>query len=170
MATNYTEAPEVQAIAATIIEMYHPHLKGIRVEYVFRSKAAKNKGRIVLGTARLVSGLNAFLASPSEADEESEIFQAEEGEAFFTIEIAKDEWKHLTDTQRAALVDHELCHCWAGEDEDADGNPKMIYKIIGHDVEEFTAIIQRHGLWKGDVQSFAAEAAKKLQPHLEVAS
>lgn len=43
-----------------------------------------------------------------------------------------------------ALIDHELQHCCRGEDNN-DGEPT--WYIQGHDFEDFTTIIRRHGLW-----------------------
>jgi len=166
MPTEYTEAKEVQAVAAEVIRAHHRHLIGERIEYVFRSKHAKKAGKVVLGTARLVQGLNAFLAAPT--DEEQDVFSGDAGETFFVMEIAKDTWKELDEKQRVALVDHELCHMWVEDEVDDDGNEKRVFKILAHDVEEFTPIINRHGLWKPDLEAFGTVAANKLQASLDI--
>lgn len=130
--TDYYQAPEVAEVAAPIIEEHHPHLLGVRVDYLFRSPPAIRNDKLVLGKARRVSGLTAFLAGhPS---------------PFFVIEIAGDPWQDLPEEKRRALVDHELSHCVLDEDE--------VPRLHGHDVEEFVAIVERHGLWTSDVQAF----------------
>jgi predicted metallopeptidase len=151
---RYWKAAEVQGIAEAIIPDFHEHIAGLTVLYVFRSEAAEAHGRRVLGKARKVSGLNAYLAFRHLLDD----VRAEAG-AFYVIEIAYDTWECLTDTQRIALVDHELSHIGP------DG-------IVAHDVEEFKAVIERHGLWQPSLESFhkAGEqkplfkAAKSLRP------
>ena len=49
-------------------------------------------------------------------------------------------WHALEDEPRLAVLDHELCHV----DRADDGS----YKIRGHDLEEFHAIVGRHGDWR----------------------
>lgn len=139
--TDYRAAPAVKAIATHLIDEYHRDLADVRIEYVFRDKASKSKGKVTLGSARRVSGLNAWLAG--DRDEVS-------GEDFFVIEVAEDEWAELSDEQRIALVDHELHHCVY--DTNDFGEPAL--SIAPHDVEEFAAVIRRHGLWKPDVEHF----------------
>jgi hypothetical protein len=38
--------------------------------------------------------------------------------------------------------------------------------LLGHDVEEFRAVIERHGLWKADLRKFAETAIQHRQPTL----
>lgn len=71
------------------------------------------------------------------------------------IEINKQAWDPLNKKQKRALIDHELCHClWDVE--------KGLY-MRTHDVEEFSEIIKRHGLWQPDVQLFAEIAVKHVK-------
>jgi hypothetical protein len=103
--TDFKAAPAVARIAEDLIPRHHPDLVGERIEYVFRKKATKSKGREVWGTARLIGGLNAFLAT----DDDERPYDGTV-ESFFVIEIAEDIWGEIDSTQRVALVDHELCH------------------------------------------------------------
>jgi hypothetical protein len=48
--------------------------------------------------------------------------------------------------------------------EDPDG--RKLYRIRKHDIEEFQAIVVRHGLYKQDLEAFAKEAVKALQSPL----
>lgn len=136
---TYRRAEEVRDIAEALIPEYHPHLHGETILYVFRSKATERKFKPVLGTARRVSGLNAYLAFQE---------MGEDAEPFYVIEIAEDIWGRLAEAQRVALVDHELSHIGP------DG-------MLTHDVEEFRAVVERHGLWMPDLHDFA-KAAKSL--------
>jgi hypothetical protein len=135
---TYRPAPPVAAIADTLIGDHHPHLKDVHIVYLWRPKAASSKGAVVLGKARKITGLNAQLV------------------AFASPEPLADEdtWETLTEAQRTALVDHELCHLGVDIPEKADKDRKLI--ILGHDLEEFAAVVERHGLWRPDVETFRA--------------
>lgn len=151
--TTYMAAPDVTRIAEQLIRDHHTHLLDVRVECVFREKASKSNGRIVLGKARKVSGLNAFLSRITDAGENTE------GDEFFVIEIAADEWDEMPPSKRRALVDHELCHLTIEYDEEKD---VVTLGLRAHDVEEFTEIVQRHGLWKDDLAEFGKAAKEQL--------
>lgn len=152
MAT-YEAAPEAEKIAERLIAEHHTHLTDVRVEFVFRDKASKSHGRTTLGKARKVSGLGAFLARRTEDGEDTA------GAEFFVIELARDEWDEMPPSKRRALVDHELCHCTITYDDEKD---TVTFGIKGHDVEEFTEILDRHGLWKDDLAGFAKAAKEQL--------
>lgn len=154
--TAYTYATEVGKIGADLIrkEPAHKPLRDVRIDYVFRPEATRSKGKLVLGKARLVQGLNAFLASEGAND------------PFFVVEIAKNTWDRLTEEQRRALVDHELMHFVV--DEDADGQPKL--SMRGHDLEEFADVVKRHGFWRSEVASFSSTVAEQMTLALEEAA
>lgn len=145
MAATYRPAPAVERIAKDLIARHHTDLHGVPIRYVFRSEAAKKAGKVVFGTARKISGLNAYLAA-DDVDEAG--YGAED---FFVIEIAEDVWSVLDSDQRVALVDHELCHCSLEVTD--DGTVKL--GIRPHDLEEFRAVVERHGLWEPEVELFA---------------
>ena len=153
--TTYAHAPEVADIAADLIRTVEQHkpLADVRIEYVWRDKASKSKGRTTLATARRIGGLNAFLLN------------GEDG-PLYCIEVAADTWGKLTDPQRRALVDHEMCHFHV--DEDPEGVP--VLSMRGHDLEEFAAIVERHGMWKSDVASFGSVIAEQLAFAVEEAA
>lgn len=146
MPAIYSHAPEVKAIALDLIDTVEDHadLADVTMLYVWRDKASKSGGRVVLGRARRLSGLNAFLATGS-------------NEPLFVIEVARDTWQALEEFQQRALVDHELCHCGV---EWHQGERKLVMRP--HDVEEFGGIVERHGLWKSDVARFGSRVAGQL--------
>ena len=147
MATTYRPAPAVARIAAELIAEHHPDLDGIRIDYVFRDPAAKSKGAPVWGSARKVSGLTAYLASnPQERPADTG-----DTEDFFVIEIAERTWAIISEAQKRGLVDHELSHCRVTWNDDGD----MALSIAPHDLEEFTAVVTRHGLWTPNVADVA---------------
>lgn len=67
-------------------------------------------------------------------------------------------WKELTEAQRAALVDHELCHATVATDKNGeeirDERDRLCYRMRKHDIEEFHAVVKRHGIYLGDIAEF----------------
>lgn len=155
MTVTYADAPEVEAIANTLIPLHHRHLASVPVRYIYRSEAASRNGKIVYGTAQKIGGRTAFLVGlDAHVGVETDV-----GEPFFLVEIARDEWDEMSEDKRRALVDHELCHCVV--ETDKDGLPAL--KLRGHDLEEFCDIVERHGLWRRDIEDFAKVAAQQLE-------
>lgn len=152
MGTTYTPAPEVKEIAEELIEKHHHslHEHKPRIEYVFIDKTPKKNGKEVWGTMRKVTNLASFLAQ--------EEFAQEQGinDPFFVMTITKPVWDILDNDKKVALVDHELCH--AAVEEKDNGDIKLV--LVPHDLEEFTSIVRRHGLWREDVKEFAEVAQK----------
>lgn len=147
MTVTFRPASAVQRIAEQLIGKHHHVLDDVRIEYVFRSETKKSRGREVWGEAKKISGLNAYL---SQEDGPSE---AASGDVdYFVIEISEPVWAILDAGQRKALVDHELCHCTTEFDE-ASGD--LVLKMRPHDVEEFKAVVDRHGIWRPDIAEFA---------------
>ena len=141
--TAYQSAADVEAIAQGLIPKHHPHLERAPIAYVFRDKATSSKGRLQLGKARRVSGLASFLArrpEPMRPDTLADFAMADNAEPFLVLEIARDAWELMPAEARTALVDHELCHFSI---DDRGG-----WTIKPHDVEEFTAVVERHGAWQ----------------------
>jgi predicted metallopeptidase len=139
---TYWKSEEIADIAEQLIASYHEHLAGETIIYLFRSEHSEEKGKITLGKARKITGLNAFLATKPIEEEPVE------PPVLYVIEIAYDTWLKLTGPQRIALVDHELQHITP------DG-------LRAHDVEEFRAIVARHGMWKPDLKDFLDTARQK---------
>jgi hypothetical protein len=147
--TEYWRAPEVERIARKLIGKHHEHLNrhDVRVRCLFRDPAARSKGKVVYGKARKVSGFTAYLVGLEHNDRLDDDGPTD----FFVIEIAYDPWQGLTERQREALVDHELCHL---EVEIPDEAKDRVLSLRGHDLEEFTEVVKRHGLWRPSVAAF----------------
>jgi len=142
----YEPAPDVAATAAGLIAEHHPDLTDVPIVYVFRTPASKAHARLVLGRALRVTGLRAFLVSLAAGDVAVDDDESRD-HTFYVMEIARPEWDGATPEARAALVDHELCH-FRIDDETGE------LKIRAHDLEEFNAVVARHGPWKEDVAMF----------------
>lgn len=150
MAVHHWYAPEVQRIAERLIaeEAQFRPLRAIRIEYLFRSTANKNNGKIIFGKASKVSSMNAYLATPDIAHDPE---ASSEGSEFFLMVIAHDMWEQaLNDQAKEALVFHELCHYSVYVTDEGD----RVIGIIGHDLEDFSSVIRRYGAWRPDVRSF----------------
>jgi hypothetical protein len=81
-------------------------------------------------------------------------------ESYFLITVYTGPWLILSHAKRVALVDHELCHCRCEM-----GQSGVKLWIRPHDSEEFTDIIDRHGLWRSDVEAIV-NAGLKWTPQL----
>lgn len=157
MSTTYWRAREVERIAAKLIKEHHENLNrhDVPVFAVFRDPVAKSKGRVVLGKARKISGLPAALFGLAHQD-----VLGDDPTDFFLIEIGHKTWEALTPRERVALVDHELCHF--DVDVPLDGLDPRRLLTRGHDLEEFQAVVKRHGLWRPNVEAFAKTASAQL--------
>lgn len=146
-AVFFEEAPEVREIAEKIIDKHHPHLKDAKgvIGYYFRDGNSDWAGKAKKCTA----------------------FERHVTDYMLFVFINKDAWRVFTPDQRQALVDHELCHfkrkserVWneekkVWEDKYEPANASDSWQMREHDVEEFSEIIQRHGLWETGIERFA---------------
>lgn len=113
----------VIAMANELINKYHTILKHANIGILFKDEAPVNKGKTTLGKAVKVS-------------DRMKVYTGLD----FIIWLAWDEWERMDDARRYAQLDHELCHCVMG----TNG-----WAIRPHDIEEFTAVIERHGFYTG---------------------
>ena len=79
------------------------------------------------------------------------------GDAHYLAVLGLDKWRALDAEAKKRVLDHLLCH-GLGQDSETDE-----WKLAPHDVQEFTAVIQRHGLdGSPGLRSFV-QAAKQLK-------
>jgi hypothetical protein len=130
-----------------LIDQYHPHLSDAKIALAWNiSWGPDVDGRVTLGKCKKVGDLEREIADLQAYD--------------FVIILQHAFWLDLrvTDLQRRALLDHELCH--AAVKLDANGHPEVdergrtVYRVRKHDLEEFACIGERYGCWKGDVVQF----------------
>jgi hypothetical protein len=139
---TYIKAEQPAAIGAVLVRALHEELVNADVAFLFRKKLTDHD-RTRLAQASRVSGkLNYFTQLDC------------------LVEVNWEQWVNLSDERRIALIDHELCH-FSREVSD-EGETK--YVLLSHDVEEFSAIVRRWGLWKVDLERFgkAVEKARQL--------
>lgn len=82
----------------------------------------------------------------------------------FLIVIDRDFWEQADDVTREAIIFHECCH--VKQETDKLGNPKFdkngeaVFGLVGHDLEEFNAVVERYGSWQPDIVDFLQSAQK----------
>jgi hypothetical protein len=139
----YEEADDkLLSMAQELIKQHHPHLLHAKIGFMYRDQAPESRGRKTLGAARKVG---------SEWDPFVDLD--------FVIWIAKKEFERMRVDKQRALVDHELCHC---------GGTWGNWQMNPHDLNEFLAVIYRHGFWHGDLENLdrAIKARAAQQPGL----
>lgn len=157
---EYKFHDEAENIANSIMERYHPELFNNKVKIAHLVKIKLGEAS-VSPTGELIvkkkrgrkpsnrQGRKIKMASTSKVSPKMLALAAED--FAFIIEYDPVIWANLTIEQQTALVDHELSHCGV----DADG-----YYIKHHDLEEFRAIVERHGFWMPDIKQFANSTEK----------
>jgi hypothetical protein len=142
------------ALLDELVAEYHEDLKDARIALAWCSSWKPDAdGRVTLGQCKKASDLDRELA-PFD----------------FVILLQRHFWRDdlfVTDDQRRALLDHELMHAALKYDEHGepavDERGRKIYRIRKHDLEEFSAIAERHGLWKRDLERFAAALNRRAR-------
>ena len=154
MGKAYKSAPDADRVAAHLISNVHDHLKQYPIRCVFQDEPDKDHGRSRLASIRKLTGLVSFLAgAPSLSGGLQESLDLDlpityvEPEEMLLISVWEGGWNGLRDSQKLALIDHELCHARVKEDE--KGN--VVLMMVGHDIEEFYAVAERNGDWLGEL-------------------
>ena len=123
---------DVHKKVGELIGENHPDLALISDEIVivFREKAGKSGGHVVLGNSKKVAALANAIGNTD--------FK-------FVIEIAADQWEHeLTSRQQEALLDHLLTACRCEEDP-RSGEFKCT--VAKPDIMAFRENVERYGMW-----------------------
>lgn len=156
------EGPDHPAIIAErVLDLpEHAHLREgeAHIEWLFRAAPQIKAGRQILGTCHLptVQGsLRDFFVWLC-----AKMFGALPD---FLIILDKGYWDEASPREREILVYHELCHAVHAVDKYGElrfdretGEP--VWGLRGHDVEEFTQVVQRYGQWNDDIRRFVAAA------------
>lgn len=142
-----------------LVEAYHSDLNDARIALAWNTAWKPDvDGRVTLGMCKRASDL----------DRELQAYD-------FVIVLSKEFWEsvRVTDTHRRALLDHELMHAAVKYDEKGqpvvDERGRVVYRIRKHDIEEFAAIVERHGTWKRDLENFA-QALVRHRPERQEAA
>lgn len=139
----------------------HEHLQSAVVAFIFRDDELRSRGRVVAAEAILVERILQSERRYSRLVKWAigRILGTETMPDFIVL-IDRNIWGGLDLDERLALIDHELMHCAFQTEDDGvtqkftrDGSPK--WRIRGHDVEEFTSVIGRNGLWNDELREMA---------------
>lgn len=145
------KTPEPYQILWEVRNAHHQNLEGAEVALAWR-KALKPdpEGHLVLGRCQRTSDL-----------------QREFSPYDYIILLNQEVWneEEFTRDKKLALVDHELCHAEISTDQEGevriDERGRKVWRTKKHDIEEFYAIVQRHGCYKRDLEIFAEELLKR---------
>jgi hypothetical protein len=139
-----------------LIDQHHARLRNAKVALAWRYGWKVNPDdRLTLGQAKKAGDL----------DREMHHFD-------FVILLNHEAWNEaqFSEKQMRALLDHELVHCEVAKDDKGevkeDDFGRTCYRIRKHDVEEFTEIVARHGLWKSDLEKFARVMTERAKAPL----
>ena len=139
---------------AELIGAYHEDLRDARIALAWCTAWKPDvDGRCRLGQCKKASDLDRELAAWD-----------------FVLLLRRQFWmsNEVTNLQRRALLDHELMH--AARKHDATGEPatdergRPVFRTRRHDVEEFQAVVERHGCYKRDLEAFAAALLRAGAP------
>ncbi len=141
-----------------LVFTHHQHLRNARIALAWHLGWKPDAdGRVKLGMCKKASDLDRELAAYD-----------------FVILLRHLFWTdpQVTDPQRRALLDHELCHADVrlnkyGEPL-TDERGRTVYRTRRHDIEEFSEVVERNGLWKRDLEDFAAAIQRSPQRELDL--
>lgn len=136
---------------------WHPELREANIALAWRKSLKPDvDGHLMLGKCVKASDL-----------------QRELIEYDFVILINKEVWndEEFTREKKTALLDHELCHAEPALDKEyrqkRDEKDRQVWRVRKHDIEEFKAVVERHGCYKADLEKFAEALLKaKNKPPL----
>lgn len=153
--TSEPHGPKLYALLAQLVGDHHEDLAAAKIVLLWNTAWKPNRdGHVTLGRCRIASDLERELHGYD-----------------VLIQLRRFWWTdpEVTDAQRAALLDHELSHATT-DDDDQTGEPKVdergrrLYRLRRHDIEEFAAVVKRHGLYKRDLEQFAGIVRSRQLP------
>jgi hypothetical protein len=141
---GFTTGEPVYRLLRELVMAYHEHLKDARIALAWCTSWKPDvDGRVTLGKCKKASDLDRELATFD-----------------FIILLKKSFWQDLavTPDQRRALLDHELCHAGVKLDERTgepvyDERGRKVYRVVKHDVEEFSRSRSATGTGSGTSSS-----------------
>ncbi len=135
----------VYTTANELIDKHHEDLRDARIAFAWNlSWQPDVDGRVQLGKMKLASDLDRELADFD-----------------LVVILSREFWRdpNVTDKQREALLDHELSHGALQRAKNLepieDEKGRKCYRIRKHDIEEFSAVVDRHGVYQRDLEAFA---------------
>lgn len=156
IAPDSEDGLKVYGMVRELVELYHEDLRDARIAVAFNLNWRPDvDGRLTVGKIKRATDLDRELASFD-----------------LVLIVLRRFWNddETTDAQRRALLDHELQHATLALDSDLepieDERGRKQYRLRKHDIEEFSAVVERHGLYKKDLERFAKSIMKSKQGSL----
>jgi Putative phage metallopeptidase len=149
------DQPTMYKLLDKLVKAHHTDLKDARIALAWCTSWKPDvDGRQTLGKCKRASDLDRELAPLD-----------------FVILLNQDYWQNeaIPNEHKTALLDHELMHAAVKLDrfgepvEDVRG--RKVYRLRRHDLEEFSDIAARHGLWKKDIEHFAQALRRHESGH-----
>lgn len=160
LAMRRADFEEVYAVMDQLIASHHEHLVDSEADIalIWLLKPSHSAGKLALGkTVKATDVQNALIGLTSK---KLSGYQ-------FVIFLDASAWEKFVPDQREALMDHLLCHAFAElEEQNQQGNGGWKFKLRKHDIEEFSEVVQRHGLYLKDLQDFMEIAKDAATPNL----
>ena len=150
---EWERQPLIEKLVTELVEKYHAHLTRARIIVLGKPKASKTHGKVNVAKAkRATPAIQALLRDASGVD------------VHYLIEVGMDAWDGQSARQKRAILDHELHH-FTGMEVDDKGREK--WGLRGHDVQEFAAVVRRHGAYHADLEVFVAAIRQLKLPGVE---
>lgn len=151
-------------VASDLIDEHHEHLQEARILWLFTSSKRSKGNRVVLGTTNRTTALTRYLTARAARLEEKggRTAVAAQQPADFIVQIEEKRWNTMLQTQRLAFIDSLLCRMQRRETvNQRSGQITKTWTTVAPDVEEFSQVILRHGVWLPEHQAFA----RAMQEH-----
>lgn len=136
------------AMLDDLIEKYHIHLQGVAFLIWWRGNWRPDKdGYIHMAQVRKATD-----------------FDRELVEHDLSLLLNRERWGELSTAQQRAWMDKALCR--VVRDEDKHGDPKEddagrpLFRLRKAEVEEYTGVVRRHGMYTAQLQDFVTAALK----------
>jgi Putative phage metallopeptidase len=146
----------------------HVHLERAKIGWLWTTAEGVNRDRSVAGECSRPGPTRRTFTAAARTSQIRGWFGED---VDFIITLSAPYCRSIDDVTFCALVEHELCH--AAQDVDLYGQPRFdrdgcpVFRIIGHDVEEFVDVVARYGAAASPgVQAMvdAANAAPLIAP------
>lgn len=140
---SWKRMEDVETEVKEIVSKYHPHLESAVITVFGKPKAAQKGDK--LNVAKAMRPAELVRVSLGLAGLKSD----------YLIVIGLDVWNTTEWKGKVAILDHELTHM-SGKDD------KGRWRLVGHDIEEFTAVLERQGAYTYALKRFV-KAAQQLE-------
>lgn len=153
---------DVRAIYDRLVQL--PEFEHLRdgeavVDFLLRDGEEIKQGRLVLGAVHL-PGVQGQLKPVFDWMLRNLLGRSPD----FLVILDRDYWLGADERSREILMYHEMCHMI--QKVDADGEPRFddegrpVFGLIGHDVEDFIAVVRRYGAYSDEIRQFIAAATE----------